>query len=88
MEALSKALAYTIAYLGSVVRETGNDADNDVGALEDIAALIDELTPPEKASLQAAAGQAIAEAEKAEQPNYNLIEGYHSILEHLAEQEG
>jgi hypothetical protein len=88
MDALSKALAYSLAYLGTVQRESDDDADNDVKALECISALLNDLSPQERASLEAAAKDAIAREQKAQQPNHSLIDGYHSILENLAEQGG
>lgn len=88
MDALSKALAYAIAFLDSAERESDSDADDDANALEGIVSFLTELTAAERQALQNAAQLAIRTEQQAEQPNYSLIQGYRSLIEHLAETEG
>jgi hypothetical protein len=87
MVALSNALAFAMAYLGNADRETSADADNDVKALEDIAALLADVSLVEAKALADAAWRAIKVEQQASSPNQSLMEGYQSVIEHLAEAE-
>jgi hypothetical protein len=88
MEALCNALAFAMAYLGTVERESDGDEDNDATALESIASYLSEITDSERKALQQAAQLAIQTEKQSKQPNHSLIEGYQSVIEHLAETEG
>ncbi len=85
MEALCKSLVFALAYLGTVARESDDDEDNDVAALERMAFELNSMTSAEKKSLLATAKAAIASEQKAKKPNHSLISGYNSVLEQFAE---
>ncbi|MFN0078234.1 MAG: hypothetical protein ACKVY0_17410 [Prosthecobacter sp.] len=87
MNSLANALAYAMAYLGTVARESEADEDNDADALESIAAELASITPRERQALQDAAKLAISSEETSESPNYSLINGCNDVLEHLKETE-
>ena len=87
MNSLAKALAYAMAYLGTVARESDTDEDNDAEALESVAAELASITPSERKALQDAAKSAISIQEQSESPNYSLINGFNDVLEHLKETE-
>jgi hypothetical protein len=83
MKSISSALAFAMAYLGTVGRESDTDEDNDVKALEDIAAELASMTRRERQSLQNAAQTAIEVELAAKSPNHSLVSGYRDVLEHL-----
>lgn len=85
MNALCKSLAFALAYLGTVARESDDDEDNDVEALERMVFELNSMTPAEKKALLATAKAAIAIEQKAKKPNHTLISGYNSVLEQFAD---
>lgn len=85
MTALAEALTFAVAYLGSTPRSDDNDEDNDVNALESLAALLQTATGEEREAIRSAAEKAIASIEKSSSPNTQLLQGYRSCIENFCE---
>lgn len=58
MKSIADALVYAVTYIN--LEENQNDEDDDVGALESIAAMLQSATEDEKNALSAAAEKALA----------------------------
>jgi hypothetical protein len=80
--AVTDALVYAVAYL-SVAECDDSREDQDVGALESIAAILQEASAAEHDELAAAAERALSEERASANPRKAFVAAYESFMEDL-----
>lgn len=79
MSAIADALVYAVAYIDC---RDGED-DDDVGALESIAAFLQETTDAEQDSLAAAAERALAAEKSSTSPREDFVHDFEFWMEEM-----
>ncbi|MBL8741931.1 MAG: hypothetical protein JNK04_12575 [Myxococcales bacterium] len=80
--AVTDALVYAVAYLGVADCDDSRE-DQDVGALESIAAVLQEATSAEHDELAAAAERALSKERASVNPRKSFVAAYESFMEDL-----
>jgi hypothetical protein len=80
MNSIADALVYAVTYIS--LRESNDDGDDDVGALESIATILQAATKEEEDALAAAAQRAL-EAEKNWIARPEFIKGFSAWMENI-----
>ena len=83
MNSIADALVYSVAYLNCREDEDEDSLDDDVAALESIAACLAAATDAEKDALAAAAKRALAEEQSATSPRENYVRDYENWMEEM-----
>lgn len=76
------ALVYAVTYLNQRVSDD-EDSDDDVGAMESIAATLANCTPAELDLLSQAAQQAFKEEKRSSKPRQDFLDDYASWMESM-----
>lgn len=82
MKSLADALVYSVSYINCRAVDD-DDSDDDVGALESIAAFLHTATPAEEDALAAAAQRAHIAEQAAPSSRPNFIEDYGCWMENM-----
>jgi len=82
MNAIAEALVYAVTYINLREDDTEDDEGDDVGALESIAAILQDATEAEKDALAAAAEKALAE-EQSDYPREEVAQDFRTWMEDM-----
>ncbi len=83
MKALADAIVYAVTYIDLWEDEREEFLDNDVGALESIAAYLGRATPEEQDALGAAADRALAAELAMPSPRDRFVTSYRTWMEDM-----
>ena len=84
MDAIADALVYGVAFINCRCDEDDDDLhDNDVGALESIAAFLRNTTPAEQDALAAAADRALEQEKGCDRPRAKFVHDYAHWMEEM-----
>lgn len=83
MDAIADALVYAAVYINLRGADDDEFADDDVGALESIAAFLHSTTPADQDALAAAAERALAAEKKSKRPRKKFIHDFGHWMEEM-----
>ena len=83
MQFIADALVYAVSYINCRNADDDDLTDDDVSALESIAAYLADATPQEQDALAAAANRALAEEQSLASPRQELIDDFSTWMEDM-----